>query len=246
MKRLVRQITTSDAYCRSSVPTMAQRRADPQNRWYARQSRWRVEAEFVRDTVLQISNLLVDEKVGGRSVKPYQPAGYWQHLNFPKRSWEADQGDSLYRRSLYTFWCRSFLHPSMLAFDASTREECTAERARSNIPQQTLVLLNDPIFVEASRVFAERIVRQPGSSDAKIAWACRQAWQRAATAQEIAMLEELFADQEERFTDSKLDAQALVEVGESTPTAEIDVRELAAWTQVARAIINTYETTSRH
>ena len=101
-------------------------------------------------------------KIGGPSVKPYQPDGYWENLNFPPRSYEADKGENQYRRGLYTWWQRSFLHPSMLAFDAPTREECAAERSRSNIPQQALVLLNDPTYVEAARAFAARITAARG------------------------------------------------------------------------------------
>ncbi len=110
---------------------------------------------------LWISGLLV-ERIGGPSVKPYQPPRYWAHLNFPEREWQNSVGDDLYRRGLYTHWQRQYLHPSMLAFDAPSREECTADRPRSNTPLQSLVLLNDPTYVEAARVFAELIVRQGG------------------------------------------------------------------------------------
>ena len=111
---------------------------------------------MVRDNALAVSGLL-SPKIGGPSVKPYQPRGYWAHLNFPVREYESDHGESQYRRGLYTYWCRTFLHPSLLAFDAPTREECTVERPRSNTPLQALVLLNDPTYVEAARVFAERV-----------------------------------------------------------------------------------------
>ena len=98
------------------------------NRWLARQGRFRLDAELVRDNALKISGLLVDS-VGGRSVFPYQPAGYWAYLNFPTREWQNDAGVDLYRRGLYTHWQRQYLHPSLLAFDAPSREECTADRA---------------------------------------------------------------------------------------------------------------------
>jgi hypothetical protein len=204
-----------------------------------------VEAEFVRDTALEISGLLVDEKIGGRSVKPYQPAGYWQHLNFPTREWQSDRGESLYRRSLYTFWCRTFAHPSLLAFDAPSREECTAERSRSNIPQQALVLLNDPIFLEASRVFAERIVSSGNKVADRITWAMRTAMSRDPLPAELQLLQSLYQDQLKRYSSSPEDARALTSVGASPATPNSDPAELAAWTQVARAILNAYETTSR-
>ena len=143
----------------SSPETLA---ADPYNRELARQSAFRIDAEFVRDNALAISGLLAPQ-IGGPSVKPYQPDGYWENLNFPTRDYSADKGESQYRRGLYTWWQRSFLHPSLLAFDAPSREECCAERNRSNIPQQALVQLNDPTYVEAARVFAARILQEcPG------------------------------------------------------------------------------------
>ena len=136
---------------KSSLAREADRQRDPANRWLARQSRFRLDAELVRDNALAISGLL-SPKIGGPSVKPYQPAGYWTFLNFPKRDYVADKGENQYRRGLYTYWQRTFLHPSLLAFDASTREECAVERPRSNTPLQALVLLNDPTYVEAARV----------------------------------------------------------------------------------------------
>lgn len=153
IKSFVRELVMTKAYQQSSQPTPWLAENDPGNRLYARQSRFRVDAEFVRDTALSISGLLV-ESVGGGNAKPYQPAGYWQHLNFPKRKYQADSDEGLYRRGIYTFWCRTFLHPAMLAFDAPSREECTAERPRSNTPQQALVLLNDIAFVEAANALA--------------------------------------------------------------------------------------------
>ncbi len=245
VKQMVRLIVTSSSYRQSSVASEQLRAIDSDNRWYARQGRWRLEAEFVRDTILQISGLLVDDRPGGRSVKPYQPAGYWQHLNFPQRTWQAGQGSDLYRRSVYTFWCRTFLHPAMLAFDATSREECTAERARSNIPQQALVLLNDPTFVEASRVFAGRILQTEGDTDARIAWAFREAVSRDPTSEERSLLKSLYENQLDRYHRGEADAEALLGVGTAANPDNFDQVQLAAWTQVARAIVNLYETTSR-
>ena len=116
-----------------------------------------MDAENVRDVILQVSGLL-SEKVGGPSVNPVEPAGYLAALNFPKREYSASHGDDLYRRGLYTTWQRTFLHPSLLNFDAPTREECTVNRGISNTPLQALDLLNDPIYVEAARVFAQNAV----------------------------------------------------------------------------------------
>ena len=161
---------------------------DPTNTWLAQQGRFRLDAETVRDNALAVSGLLSLRR-GGPTVKPYQPAGYWSFLNFPQREWQADHGENEYRRGLYTFWQRTFLHPSLLAFDASTREECTVERPRSNTPLQALVLLNDPSYVEASRVFAARIVREGGRSDAeRLRYAYRRALQRGPTSDEAELL----------------------------------------------------------
>jgi hypothetical protein len=245
IKKLIRTLVTSDAYKQSSVPTEELAKNDPLNRLYARQSRYRVDAEFVRDTALSISGLLVSD-IGGTSVKPYQPAGYWQHLNFPARKWQAGKGDDLYRRSLYTFHCRSFPHPAMLAFDAPSREECTAERPRSNIPQQALALLNDPVFVEAARVFAEKLLTHSNKEDlAKIHYAFQCALTRKPTKEEVQVMTELLSQQRKRYQEDEGAALALVKTGQKTYNKEINVSELAAWTSVSRTLLNMYETTAR-
>lgn len=245
VNHMIKLMLTSATYQQTSIATPQMREADPGNVWLTRQGRWRLEGEFVRDVALDVSGLLVQDQ-GGMSVKPYQPAGYWQHLNFPKREWQQDAGESLYRRGLYTYWCRSFLHPAMLAFDAPSREECTAERARSNTPQQALVLLNDPVFVEASRVFAEKILRQEGDASAKVRWAWQQALSRNPTEEEVSILQGVLKDQQARFAADPEAAAAFVEIGEKAVPADLEVTELAAWTQVSRTILNAYETTSRN
>ena len=163
VKYVVRSVVLSETYRQSSDGSDLRDR-DPYNLLFARQARHRLDAETVRDNALAVSGLLV-ERLGGPSVKPYQPAGYWAYLNFPMREWENGRGEDLYRRGLYTHWQRQYLHPSMLAFDAPSREECTADRARSNTPLQALVLLNDTAYVEAARALAEAIVREGGATD---------------------------------------------------------------------------------
>src|SRR5581483_5956116 len=128
-------IVTSNAYRQTSHAGEALRQRDPYNRLLARQGRFRLDAELVRDNALAVSGLLV-RRIGGPSVKPYQPAGYWAYLNFPKREYVPDKGEAQYRRGVYTFWQRTFPHPGLIAFDAPSREECTADRPRSNTPQQ--------------------------------------------------------------------------------------------------------------
>lgn len=245
VKRLIRKLVTSEAYKQSSTPSDKLASADPLNRLYARQSRFRIDAEFVRDSALSISGLLVP-KIGGISVKPYQPAGYWQHLNFPARKWQAGTGEDLYRRGLYTFHCRSFTHPAMLAFDAPSREECSAERPRSNIPQQALVLLNDPVFVEAARTFADKILSLPGASDSeRIEQSFQWALTRMPTEEEKKVLVDLLTEQRSRYQNDEASALALVETGDNPVNPDRSVLELAAWTSVTRALLNLYETTAR-
>lgn len=245
VKRTIKQIVMSRTYRRSSTATAEQKEKDPLNLNFARQNRFRLEAEMLRDNALSVSGLLV-EKVGGPSVKPYQPAGYWAHLNFPVREWQSDHGESLYRRGLYTYWCRTFLHPSMVAFDAPSREECAANRARSSTPQQALVLLNDPTYVECARIFAERIVLQGGPSPAeRIQFAYQEALGRAPRQNEIDVLTQLQAKHLVQYAQDEAAAKQLLTVGERPANAAISAPELAAWTSVARTILNLNETISR-
>ncbi len=245
LKRMVKQIVTSETYRQSSLVSSFLREKDPANQLLARQGRWRVEAEFVRDAALQISGLLNDAELGGESVKPYQPVGFWQHLNFPRRTWKQSGGPDLYRRSVYTFWCRTFPHPSMVAFDAPSREECTAERARSNIPQQALAMLNDPIFVEASRVFGIRMAKSPGTPVEKIRWGLQEAFSRTGNPEEVDILLKVYQAQRDRFDADEGAAKEFLSIGESPVPTDLTAAEAAAWGQVGRALLNAYETTSR-
>jgi len=246
VKRMVKQILMSRTYQQSSRTTPKIREGDPNNRWLARQSRFRLDAEMVRDNALAISGLLIT-KVGGSSVKPYQPAGYWQHLNFPKRKWTADMGENAYRRGLYTYWQRTFLHPSLLAFDAPSREECTVERPRSNTPLQALVLLNDPTYVEAARQFVVHTLQQGGAtSEQRLAFAFQQALNRNPLEDEQALLLGLYEKHLAEYQEDRPSAALLAKVGLAATPADIDAAELAAWTSVARVILNLHETITRY
>jgi mono/diheme cytochrome c family protein len=246
VKALVKTIVMSGVYRQTSLVSPEARQHDPSNEWLARQGMWRLPAEFVRDSALSTAGLLV-KNAGGPSVKPYQPAGYWAQLNFPKREWQNDTGDGLYRRGLYTFWCRSFPHPAMVAFDAPSREECTAERPRSNIPQQALVLLNETGFVEAARGFARRILSEGGGDDeAKLLWAWREALSREPMPGELEVLRKTLQEERARYQADEAAAKAYLSIG-ATPVREGEALvDLAAWSQVARIILNLYETTSRY
>lgn len=246
VKQMVRAIVTSRTYRQASTASRELQAGDPYNRELARQSRFRLDAEQVRDNALAVAGIL-SPTIGGPSVKPYQPDGYWENLNFPTRPYVPDKGENQYRRGLYTWWQRSFLHPSMLAFDAPTREECAADRCRSNIPQQALVLLNDPTYVEAARVFAARIIREGGpDAPARIAWAWQQALQRPPRADELKTISELVAKHRQQYAQDPKAAEALLKVGLAPLPKELDAAELAAWTSMARVLFNLHETITRN
>jgi Protein of unknown function (DUF1553)/Protein of unknown function (DUF1549)/Planctomycete cytochrome C len=246
VKRMLRLIVTSGTYRQSSLADESLRQRDPYNQWLAHQNRFRLDAEMVRDNALAVSGLLIN-KLGGPSARPYQPPLYWSYLNFPVREYQADKGAGLYRRGLYTYWCRTFLHPSLKAFDAPTREECTADRPRSNTPLQALVLLNDPAYVEAARAFAERIVREGGSNlTSRLEYAYRQALSRPIRETESRVLQELYERHLAGYQADPKSAEELLHVGERSAPADLNPAELAAWTSVARVILNLHELVTRN
>jgi hypothetical protein len=245
VKALVRRLVLTRTYAQSSIPgAMAQER-DPENLLFARQTRQRLPAEMVRDTVLAVSGLLVDRQ-GGPSVKPPQPAGHYRHLNFPKRRYKADTGPEQWRRGLYVHWQRQFLHPMMSAFDAPTREACTPQRTVSNTPVAALAMLNDPVMVEAARVYAERLAADPRDDERSvIADAMRRATGRRPREAEVAVLLDLFEASKRHYRANPDAAAALIGVGSAPAHASLDPALLAAWTQVARAVFNLHETITR-
>lgn len=246
MKHMVKLMVMSNTYRQTSATSRILQERDPSNRLLARQSSFRLDAEMVRDNALTISGLLVD-KVGGPSVKVYQPAGYWDMLNFPKRTYESDRGPSQYRRGLYTFWCRTFLQPSMQAFDATSREECTVERVNSNTPLQALALLNDPTYVEAARVLAEQVVRKAGTNVAdRINWTFMRALDRKPNPEELAVLDGFAHKQINRYATNPEDAGKLIGAGEWPVPKDLKAPELAAWTSISRVVLNLHETITRY
>lgn len=246
LRAVLREIVTSRAYQRSSTAPRAAIERDPENRLLGRQNRLRVEAEMVRDTALSAAGLLV-RKVGGPSVKPYQPEGYWDYLNFPQRTWQADKGESLYRRGLYTHWQRQYLHPAMMVFDAPSREECTARRPRSNTPLQALVLLNDPEYVEAARALATKSMAEAGPEPrVRARFLLRRAVGRDPSEQEVAVVAELATAEQARFAADAGAAEKLLSIGELPAPPGVDRIELAAWTTAARAVLNMQETFTRN
>ncbi|QDT54021.1 Planctomycete cytochrome C [Caulifigura coniformis] len=247
VRHMLKLMVMSRTYRQSSRASKELLQRDPENRLLARQARFRIPAEAVRDTALDLSGLLV-QKVGGPSVKPYQPAGYYRHLNFPTREYKSDtETAKQWRRGVYVHWQRQFLHPMMKAFDAPTREECTVKRPRSNTPIASLVLLNDPTFVEAARAFAVRIMKQGGSTpDERIAFAFRLATSRHPDDVEAKLLRDLFATSLKEAQADPDRAEEILAVGLAKRPGNMDEVEEAAWTTVARAILNLGETYQRN
>lgn len=248
LKALQRTILTSSTYRRSSKVSPTEFASDPANTYLARASRIRFDAEVVRDSALAISGLLNSNR-GGKSVLPYQPLGLWQEVgyggNFTAQIFKQDEGDALYRRSMYTFWKRTAPPPSMMIFDAPNRETCTVQRGRSNTPLQALTLMNDPQFVEAARTFAERIVKEGGTtSTERIDFAFETAIARTPSDEERKILIDFYATQLDSFSEQD-DHEDLLSIGDSPYDTSLDTRELAAWSVVASIILNMDETITR-
>jgi len=248
VKRFLKQITMSATYQQSSRVTPEKLAADPENRLLARGPRFRLDAEVIRDQALHLSGLL-NGKIGGRSVKPYQPAGLWAPVGFGGSNtakFVQDKGDKLFRRSMYTFWKRTVPPPSMSTFDAPNRETCQVRRARTNTPLQALVLMNDVQFVESARKFAERVMNDGGASiDERVTFAFRSALVRRPSETEFQSLTNLFNEYLSEFKNNPEFATKLLAIGESPRNEKLDQNELAAWTMVTHLILNLSETVTR-
>jgi hypothetical protein len=246
IKRIMRRLVLSHTYRQSSEASDEQRHTDPYNQYFARQWRYRLPAEMVRDNALSISGLLVRD-VGGASVKPHQPAGYYRHLNFPKRVYIPDSDQRQYRRGVYVHWQRQFLHPMLKAMDAPSREECTAQRPRSNTPLEALVMLNDPSMIDAAMATASRMLRSPGQSESqRLTEGFKLAASREPDEFELGALERLLREEREHYAANPSEAESLVESADDFVDVSVaEPAELAAWTSVARALLNMYETVTR-
>lgn len=247
VKAMVRLMVTSATYRQKSDHRRELQEVDPTNRLLAAYPPRRLGAEFVRDNALFAAGLLSPE-IGGPSAYPYQPEGYYVSLNFPRREYEEATDDQQYRRGLYTHWQRTFVHPMMANFDAPSREECTADRSISNTPQQALTLLNDPSFVEAARALAERAILEPQEVDfeGRLKHAFRLVLARAPTAEEAGGLAAFYQAQIENYAQKPDEVKRLAAVGMYRTDASIDPVVLAAWTQVARVLLNLNETLTRY
>jgi hypothetical protein len=245
VKRLLRTIVTSATYRQSSRVTSALSAVDPENRLLSRGTRHRLSAEMIRDQALFIGGLLV-EKIGGPSVKPYQPPGLWHDVVEGGLVYEQDHGEALYRRSMYTFWRRIVAPPGMITLDAGTREACQVRENRTNTPLQALHLLNDRMYVEAARAFAQRaLVDIEGSDVARLRYAFRLASARFPSEREQAILMGALDRHRQTYRADLDAARELVSVGESAVVARLDVAELAAYTAVTNLIFNLDEVITR-
>jgi hypothetical protein len=249
VKAMMRLIVTSSTYRQSSRETKEMADRDPENRLLARGPRFRLPAEMVRDNALDIAGLL-DTRIGGPSVYPYQPKGLWEEMafggGFSGQSYTQSTGEDLYRRSMYTVWKRTVPPPQLTTFDAPDREKCTARRTITNTPLQALVLLNDPTYVEASRVLAEKTLSQAGRDPEKrIDFAFRLATDRKPQPQERAVLLTLAREELAEYRRDKASAMKLIGVGEAKRNPKLDPAELAAWTTVTSTILNMDETITK-
>ena len=239
IKAFQKMIVMSATYRQSSVPTPEEIEKDPANILLARGPSYRLPAEMVRDNALAASGLLVPE-IGGPSVYPYQPEGLWQELATRNATeYVQDTGQNLYRRSMYTIWKRTTPPPSMITFDAPERSLCTVKRQKTSTPLQALVLLNDPQFVEASRILAEKVIREQGEDlDAQITYVFRAMTSQHPTNKELAVLKKLYYDEVEAFKNDKQAAIELLEVGDTPYDHNLPLPEVAALTLVTNTAMN--------
>lgn len=241
LKQLLKTIVMSATYQQSSKKTEVLLEKDPENIWLARGPSYRLSAEMIRDNALSASGLLV-KQIGGQSVRPYQPKGLWidkGNFSYKLLRYKETRGDSLYRRSLYTFVKRTSPHPAMTVFDAPNRDVCTVKRERTNTPLQALVLLNDPQFVEAARVLAQRIQKEaPNELETQLVQAFRLITSRQPRSEELAIFEKMYIQQLSRFQNNREDASAFLEVGDYPFDEELDPLKTAALAMVASTMLN--------
>lgn len=240
VNHMLKLMLTSAAYRQSGAVTEEKLAKDSANRLLSRGPRLRLDAEMLRDQALAVSGLLRRD-FGGPSVKPYQPAGLWKVVAITgsnTRFFKKDEGDALYRRSLYSFWKRTSPPPNMAAFNAPTREQCTVRRERTNTPIQALVLLNDPQFVESARHLAQNAIERHKEPDARADWMLATALSRPAVPLDVADMVATAAQMKTTFDASPDAAEKLIHTGDSIPDESMNVAELAAWTMVANIIMN--------
>jgi hypothetical protein len=238
VKATLKQLVMSATYRQDSNLTAEVLKKDKENRYYARGARFRLTGEHIRDTALFVSGL-INPQIGGESVKPYQPPGLWREVALGNATFRQDKGEKNYRKSIYTYYKRSAPIPSMTIYDAPSREKCIVERSRTNTPLHALVSLNDPQFVEASRFFAERIMKSGmGSIDEKIDFAFLNAIARKPSDTTRVLINQLFIRRLADFKKDKKKSEALLAIGGKKRDSALDLSEHAAWTVIAQLLLN--------
>ncbi len=241
VKELFRMMLTSATYRQTATVSEQKLAADPTNVLLGRASRFRLDGETIRDYALYTSGLL-SSRIGGKSVRPYQPPGVWEAVAMPNsdtKSYKEDEGESLYRRSLYTFWKRAAPPASLEIFNAPSREVCTVKRERTNTPLQALVTLNDPQFVEAARHLAQRAMKQKGLNETdRLQWMASTVLARTLSDEEIIIVKQGCEKLQRHYQASPADAEALLTVGASPRDKELEIVEHATWTMVAHQLLN--------
>jgi len=249
IKAFMKKLVMSATYRQSSRANDTKIEKDPNNRLLARGPRYRLDAEMLRDQALAISGLLVN-KLGGPSVKPPQPDGLWFAVGYSGSNtvrFKKDAGaDKIYRRSVYTFWKRTAPPPQMGTFDAPSRESCTVRRERTNTPLQALLLMNDPQYIEAARVLAQRVMREAAAPAGRATRMFHLATAREPSASELDILLNAYKDHAATYKADVDAATKLITVGESAPDEKLDVAVLAAWTMVANLVLNMDEVVSKN
>ncbi len=243
IKRLLKQVVTSATYRQSAKINEENHKKDPDNIYLTRAPRLKVKAEFVRDIILYSSGLLVNT-IGGPSVKPYQPKGLWEMASSGRgelATYKQDKGDALYRRGMYTFIKLTVPPPGMIVFDASNRDQCEVKRSQTNTPLQALMMMNDPTVLEASRVLAQKLMKENISTEEKIKKAFHRIICRVANSKETTILKTYFDDQLKAFKEKQLDAKATLNVGEFPHDKNIDANVAAALMKLINMIYNMEE-----
>jgi hypothetical protein len=240
VKKLFKLMVTSATYRQAATATAEKLEKDPENRLLSRGPRFRMDAEMIRDYALAASGLLV-RKIGGPSVKPYQPDGVWEAvamIGSNTRHYKRDSGENLYRRSMYTFWKRSAPPASMEILNAPNRETCCVRRERTNTPLQALVTLNDVQFVEAARVLAEKALQHNPADEARFDFIARRILCRPLDSRELSVLQDNLRDLRHHYAQQPEEAKKLITFGERQPDPKLDPVELAAWTLIASELFN--------
>jgi hypothetical protein len=240
VKKLFKLMAMSETYRQSAAVTEEKLKKDPENRLLARGPRFRMDGEVVRDYALAAAGLL-SPRIGGPSVRTYQPDGVWEAvamIGSNTRFYKRDEGEALYRRSVYWFWKRSAPPASMEIFNAPTRENCAVRRERTNTPLQALTTMNDPQFVEAARALAERSIGAGGTFEERAGFLAERVLARPFDARERDVLRKAYVDLQAYYESNAAEAGKLIRVGATPPDGKIPAAELAAWTMLANNVLN--------